>query len=449
MKDVVRLVEWEVEVVAADLREEDLSRPVRRLFQIAEQAVLPQHGQRVAPFSEELARELHGHFQILPVEAILADGLNQGSQVIDQPARELGVAGVDLLVVAASRIGRHSARSDVVRADGQLLVAERACHLTYALTNRFLWNLVQATVSRLDHQLGQLVSQDHDVPRQQSSVTQEVLKNRLPDLTPAVLDEWMTQPVVNLGRLAFGLAQEQALLEAGHLPLEEEFRARVFPTERGDVRLPPVSVLMLPSQHRGEYVIAHADDDMQAPTEVLIPEEAHGAEEEPRLALQPVHGGTRVLLVDGIDEEVDGGHRRDDVVDRRGELRPRRIVEVLGKGMGGMERIDDLGLLAVDRDLPPALGDDLRDIAFELIAVGVRQVGGELLRVQEVRDQRAHDGAVPELHPFLGQVLPTEALTELDDVVRGREILLDDVRIDRFVLRCSGSQPSQVDGLAG
>jgi hypothetical protein len=165
VKNVVRLVEREVEVVAADLGKEDLPRPVRRRLQIAEQTVLPQHGQGVAAFAEQLTGELHGYLHILPGETILADGLDQRPQVVDQPARELGVAGVDLLIVAAHRVGRHSARSDVVRANGQLLVAERARHLANALADRLLRNLALIVVSGLAHQRGELVPQDHDVAR--------------------------------------------------------------------------------------------------------------------------------------------------------------------------------------------------------------------------------------------------------------------------------------------
>src|SRR5262245_14299096 len=68
--------------------------------------------------------------------------------------------------------------------------------------------------------------------------------------------------------------------------------------------------------------------------------------------------------------------------------------------------------------------------------------------MQHVRDQRAHDGAVPELHPLFGQVLLAEALAELDDVAGRRKVLLDDVGIDGFVLRCGGPESSQVNGLA-
>ena len=64
----------------------------------------------------------------------------------------------------------------------------------------------------------------------------------------------------------------------------------------------------------------------------------------------------------------------------------------------------------------------------------LRGDGGELLRVEHVGDQRPHDGAVPELHPLLGQVLPTEALAELDDVAGRGKVLLNDVGIDRIVL---------------
>src|SRR5262245_36111349 len=68
--------------------------------------------------------------------------------------------------------------------------------------------------------------------------------------------------------------------------------------------------------------------------------------------------------------------------------------------------------------------------------------------MQHVRDQRAHDGAVPELHPLFGQVLLAEALAELDDVAGCRKVLLDDVGINGFVLRCGGPESSQVNGLA-
>ena len=47
--------------------------------------------------------------------------------------------------------------------------------------------------------------------------------------------------------------------------------------------LAPVTVLMLAPQDGGEHVVAHADDDVQASAEVLIPQEAHGPEEEPLL----------------------------------------------------------------------------------------------------------------------------------------------------------------------
>src|SRR5262249_48902945 len=46
------------------------------------------------------------------------------------------------------------------------------------------------------------------------------------------------------------------------------------------------------------------------------------------------------------------------------------------------------------------------------------------------------------------QVLLAEALAEFDDVAGRRKVLLDDIGIDGFVLRCSGPESSQVNGLA-
>src|SRR5439155_3202969 len=107
----------------------------------------------------------------------------------------------------------------------------------------------------------------HDVAGQQARVTQEVLQDRLPDLPPPVLDEAMTQPVLNLGGLPVRLVEKQALSQASDLLLEEELRAGILPAECRDVRLAAVAVLMLPPQHGGEHVITHADDDVQAPAE--------------------------------------------------------------------------------------------------------------------------------------------------------------------------------------
>src|SRR5262245_7124165 len=124
------------------------------------------------------------------------------------------------------------------------------------------------------------------------------------------------------------------------------------------------------------------------------------------------------------------------------------MVEVRGEGMGRVEGVDDLRHLAIDRDLPAATGDDVGDVALELLAMLDREVWRELFRMQHVRDQRAHDGAVPKLHPLFGQVLLAEALAELDDVAGRRKVLLDDVGIDGFILRCGGPESSQVNGLA-
>ena len=88
---------------------------------------------------------------------------------------------------------------------------------------------------------------------------------------------------------------------------------------------------MLASQHRGDHVIAHADAHVQASAEVWVPQEAHGTKEEPLLALKPEHRCTGVLLVHGIDKEVDWRHGGNHLGDGRGKLRPRWIVEVSGE----------------------------------------------------------------------------------------------------------------------
>ena len=144
--------------------------------------------------------------------------------------------------------------------------------------------------------------------RQQTGMAQEVLDEWLPDLPPPVLDEAMPQPVLNLGGPFLGLAEKKCLTQAGDLFLEEELRAGIFPAEGRDVRLAAVAVQVLSPEHRGEHVITYAGDDVKAPAEVLVSEEAHGSEEEPLLALQPVNRGAGILFVDGVDEEINRRH---------------------------------------------------------------------------------------------------------------------------------------------
>ena len=114
-----------------------------------------------------------------------------------------------------------------------------------------------------------------------------------------------------------------------------------------------------------------------------------------------------------------------------------------------MVAVDDLAHLAVHRDFPPALRGDFGGVGCKLSALLRGQILGERLRMEHVRNERADDRAVPELHPLLGEILLAEALAELDDAARCGKILLDNIGIDRFVLGGGRTESSQVDGLAG
>ena len=187
---------------------------------------------------------------------------------------------------------------------------------------------------------------------------------------------------------------------------------------------------------------------MQAAAQPVVAEQPHDLVEQPLLALQPVHRGVAELLVQRVKVEIDRLALADDLAQQILEVVPERIVEVRRQLMGGLPLIDDVAHLAVDRPRPAEVVEQPRVRPLDLVGLLVAQLLAQLGTAQQVRGQRPHDRALPDLHPLLDQDAVREPLARLHHDFGLRQALLRHIGVDGVLMGLEILKTPQVDRLA-
>ncbi len=195
--------------------------------------------------------------------------------------------------------------------------------------------------------------------------------------------------------------------------------------------------------------MSDADDDVQAAAQPVVPEQPHHLIEQPLLAFQPVHRRVAELLIHRVQVEVDRLALADDLAQQVLEVIPQRVVEVGGQLMGGVPLVDEIPHLTVDRAGAAEIAEQARVGLFQLLGLLFAQLLTQFGAAQQVRGQRPHDGALPDLHPLLDQDTIGEPLARLDDDFRLGQALLRQVGVDGILVGLEVLEPPQVDRLAG
>jgi hypothetical protein len=188
---------------------------------------------------------------------------------------------------------------------------------------------------------------------------------------------------------------------------------------------------------------------MQAAAQPVVTEQPHDLVEQPLLTLQPVHRGVAELLVHRVKIEIDRLALADNLAQQILEVIPERIVEVRRKLMGGLPLINDVAHLAIDRPRPAKVIDQPRVRVLEFAGLLVAQLLAQLGTTQDVRGDRPHDGAFPDLHPLLDQDAVREPLARLHHDFGLRQALLRRIGVDGVLMDLEILKTAQVDRLAG
>ena len=173
---------------------------------------------------------------------------------------------------------------------------------------------------------------------------------------------------------------------------------------------------------------------MQAAAQPWVAEHPHDLIEQPLLALQPVHRGVAELLVQRVQVEIDRPALAHHLAQQILEVVPERIVEVRRQLMGGVPLINDVAHLAVDRPGPAEVVEQPPIRPLDLLDLLVVQLLTQLGPVQQVRDQRPHDRAIPDLHPLLDQDTVREPLARLHHYFGLRQALLRRSRVNGVLM---------------
>ena len=187
---------------------------------------------------------------------------------------------------------------------------------------------------------------------------------------------------------------------------------------------------------------------MQAAAQPVVPEQPHHLVEQSLLAFQPVHRGVAELLIHPVQVEVDRFAMAENLAQQVLKVVPERIVEIRGQLMGRLPLVNDVPQLAVDRPRPAEVVEQPYIRPLELFGLAGVHLLAQLGTAQQMRGQRPHDRAVPDLHPLFHQDAAREPLARLDDDFCLGQALLRNVAVNRVLMRLEILQAAKVDGLA-
>ena len=116
--------------------------------------------------------------------------------------------------------------------------------------------------------------------------------------------------------------------------------------------------------------------------------------------------------------------------------------------MRGIALIDDVAHLAVDRPRAAEVTEQPRVRMLDLLGLLVAHLLTQLGTTQQVRGQRPHDRALPDLHPLLDQDTVGEPLARLHHDFGLRQALLRHIGVDGVLVCLEILKTPQVDRLA-
>ncbi len=154
------------------------------------------------------------------------------------------------------------------------------------------------------------------------------------------------------------------------------------------------------------------------------------------------------LLVQRVEVEIDRLAPADYLAQQILQVVPERIVEVRRQLMGGLPLSNNVAHLAVDRPGPAEVVEQPRVRMLHLVDLLVVQLLAQLGTAQQVRGQRPHDRAVPDLHPLLDQDTVREPLARLHHNLGLRQALLRHIGVDGILMCLEILKTPQVDRLA-
>jgi hypothetical protein len=293
----------------------------------------------------------------------------------------------------------------------------------------------------------QFVAERDDVARDQPGVAEQVVLDRPVAVGPVpfAVD---SEPVPDRRGPAGRAPHQQRRRQPLQLLLKQVEQRGAVPGQDADVRLVVVPRRVLRPVHRRHDDVPDAHHDVQPPAQLVVPEQPHDLVEQPLLASQPVHRGVAELLVYRVEVEVDWLALGDDLAQQVLEVVPERVVEVGGQLMSRVPLVDDVAHFAVDRPRPARVADQPGVGPLQLLGLLVTKLLPELGTAQQVRGQRPHDRALPDLHPLLDQDAVREPLARLHDDLGLRQALLRHVGVDRVLMRLEILKAPQVDRLA-
>jgi hypothetical protein len=111
------------------------------------------------------------------------------------------------------------------------------------------------------------------------------------------------------------------------------------------------------------------------------------------------------LFVQRVKIEINRFAMSDNLAQQILEVVPERIVKVRRQLNSGLPLVDDVAHLAIDRPGSVEVLEQSPVRMLDLIGLLVAQLLTQLRTVQQVRSQRPHDRALPDLHPLLDQLL--------------------------------------------